>query len=50
MNYSYRNETSIYGRSHMTATKRNSDNIEKELKKIKHMTGIMLQFSMKIHT
>jgi len=31
MNYSYRNYTAIYGRRHMSATIRNSDNnIEKQ--------------------
>jgi len=44
MNYSYRNYTAIYGRSHMSVTTRNSENnIEKQRKKIIHVTVMMLQ-------
>jgi len=51
MNYSYRNYTAIYYRSHRSATIRNSNNIEKQRKKIiQHMTVMMLQQSAWKHT
>ena len=51
MNYNYRNYTAIYGTGHVSATVRNSDNIENQGKKIiQHNSDDAAIVSMETHT